>query len=133
MYFDNVLAHRVTQAFPNINLLPPPNSSEGSEKVSTPFVLWMRKLRSKKVIHPTKVTQQTKMLSHLLFPVADTPGTRTEKCVQDIFPPALELSLNAIYATFLYLSSHAWNKQLKNVLYLGSFRTMELKEVIEKE
>lgn len=111
MYFDNVLAPRVTQAFPNINLFPPPNASEGSEKVSTPFVSQMRKLRSKRVMHPAKVTLQANVLFNPLLPDTDTPETHMGKFVQDVFHPDLELPTNVIRVTFLYISSNAFNKQ----------------------
>lgn len=80
-----------TQTFPNINLFPPPNTAKGSEKGGTPFVLWVRKLGSEKVMCPTKVTPQSHVLPNPLFPATDTPGTHMGEFVQDVFHAGLEL------------------------------------------
>ena len=87
----------------------------------------MRELRSKKVMHFTKVIEEGNMLSNPPLPAEDTPGTHTGKCVQGVFHSSLELPPNAFGVTFLYLSSYALNKQNKTLLHPGFFRTTELR------
>lgn len=60
-------------------------------------------------------------------PAPDAPAAHTGKSVQGVFHPDLELPLNFICFTFLYISSDAWNKQNKSILHPGFFRIVQLK------
>lgn len=114
-----------TQTFPNINLFLPPNTSQGSEKGGTPFVLWVRKLGSEKVMCPTKVTLQAHVLPNPLFPATDTPGTHTGNFVQDVFHAGLELPPHFTWVTFPSSSSKVSNKQNKSMLLLQDYEASE--------
>lgn len=127
MYFDNALAPRVTQAFPNINLFAPPNASEGSEKFSTPFVAQMRKWRSERVTQPTKVTWQASVLFNPRLPDRHSWNPHGGKGFRMFF--ILTWNWHQISFVSLLYAFQAMPPSTQSRSHPDFFRTMQIKEV----